>query len=302
VSDLLYFCLLTFYFLIMFSWQTSRRTIAIDRPLVMGILNATQNSFSDGGRFNELDVATARIEQMIFDGADIIDIGGESTRPGSVRVEANEEIRRVIPIVEAAIRFDVPISIDTSKASVARAAIGVGAEIINDISGLRFDAEMAAAAADTGAGLVLMHSRGDFAEMHSQPAAANIFDEVCSGLAASIETADAAGIADEKIVLDVGIGFGKTWEQNLELLARHGDIAERFAGVPFLIGVSRKSFIGKVLGDVPPDKRLAGSIAAAIYAVERGASIVRTHDVRETSDALRVYRAIIRNEPNSSVS
>ncbi|QQS31960.1 MAG: dihydropteroate synthase [Acidobacteriota bacterium] len=283
----------------MLSWQTSRRTIALGRPLVMGILNVTPDSFSDGGRFNAPDAASRRIEQMIADGADIIDIGGESTRPGSEQVDADEEIRRVIPAIGSALHFDVPVSVDTSKSSVARAAIDAGAEIINDISGLRFDGDMAAAAAETGAGLVLMHSRGDFADMHSQPAVANIFDEVCSGLTASVEKAEAAGIVSEKIVLDVGIGFGKTLEQNLELLARHAGIARGFDGIPFLIGVSRKSFIGKILGDASPEKRLAGSLAAALYAVERGAAIVRTHDVKETADALRIHHAISQSEPNS---
>jgi dihydropteroate synthase len=283
-------------------WQTSRRHIALERPLVMGILNATPDSFSDGGRFNAPDAAARRIEQMIAEGADIIDIGGESTRPGSEHIDAEEEIRRVIPAIESAAKFDVPVSIDTSKSAVARAAIDAGAEIINDISGLRFDGEMAAAAAETGAGLVLMHSRGDFADMHSQPPVDDIVSEVCRGLADSIAKAEAAGVERRRIVLDVGIGFGKTWEQNLELLARHAEIVRRFEGFPFLIGVSRKSFIGKVLGDVPPHERLAGSLAAALFAAERGAAIVRTHDVKETADALRIYHALLRQHRESSGS
>lgn len=283
-------------------WQTSRRTIALDRPLVMGILNVTPDSFLDGGLFNSPDAAAERIEQMIADGADIIDIGGESTRPGSERVDADEEIRRVVPAIRAACEFGVPISIDTSKAAVARAAVDAGAEIINDISGLRFDGKMAATAAETKAGLILMHSRGDFEEMHSQPAVENIVSEVCGGLAESIAKAEAAGVERRRIVLDVGIGFGKTWEQNLELLARHGEISEYFSDLPFLIGVSRKSFIGKILGDVPPEERLEGSLAAALFAVERGAAIVRTHDVKQTADALRVRHAISQDRRNSAGS
>lgn len=283
-------------------WQTSRRTIALGRPLVMGILNATPDSFSDGGLFNAPDAAAMRIDQMIADGADIIDIGGESTRPGSKHIDAEEEIRRVMPAIERAARSAVPISIDTSKSAVARAAIDAGAEIINDISGLRFDSDMAAVAAETKAGLVLMHSRGDFAEMHSQPAVDDIFAEVCKGLGDSIEKAEAAGVERRRIVLDVGIGFGKTWEQNLELLARHAEVAQEFADIPFLIGVSRKSFIGKILGNIPPEKRLAGSLAAALIAVERGAVIVRTHDVKETADALRVHHEISQSARNPACS
>lgn len=283
-------------------WQTSRRTIALGRPLVMGILNATPDSFSDGGRFNAPDAAAMRIDQMIADGADIIDIGGESTRPGSVHIDAEEEIRRVMPAIERAARSEVPISIDSSKSAVVRAAIDAGAEIINDISGLRFDSDMAAVAAETKAGLVLMHSRGDFAEMHSQPAVDDIFAEVCKGLGDSIEKAEAAGVERRRIVLDVGIGFGKTWEQNLELLARHAEVAQEFEGIPFLIGVSRKSFIGKILGNIPPEKRLAGSIAAALITVERGAVIVRTHDVKETADALRVHHEISQSARNPACS
>lgn len=273
-------------------WQTARRNIALDRPLVMGILNATPDSFSDGGLFDRPDAAAKRIEQMIAEGADIIDIGGESTRPGSRPVDADEEIQRVIPAIEAAAKFDVPISIDTTKAAVARAALSSGAEIINDISGMRFDEEMASTAARSGCGIILMHSRGDFAEMHSQPPVEDITTEVIGGLKSSVSAALTAGIETSRIVLDVGIGFGKTWEQNLELLARHAEISAHFRGMPFLIGVSRKSFVGKALGDVPPDQRLAGSLAAALYAVERGAAIVRTHDVKEAADALKVHWAI----------
>lgn len=266
----------------------------------MGILNATPDSFSDGGLFNSPEAAAKRIEQMIADGADTIDVGGESTRPGSSAVDPDEEMRRVVPVIEAASKFDIPISVDTTKASVARAAVSAGAEIINDISGLRFDPEMALTAYETGCGLILMHSRGDFAEMHSQPPVDDIKAEVIRGLEESMSKALDAGVGRSRIVLDVGIGFGKTWEQNLELLARHSEIAEHFSGLPFLIGVSRKSFIGKALGDVPPEDRLAGSLAAALYAAERGAVIIRTHDVKQTADALKVHAAIYQSVSKSS--
>jgi dihydropteroate synthase len=268
----------------------------------MGILNTTPDSFSDGGRFDAPDAAARRIEQMIAEGADIIDIGGESTRPGSEHIDAEEEIRRVVPAIEFAAHFDVPISVDTSKSAVARAAIDAGAEIINDISGLRFDVKMPVCVAESGAGLVLMHSRGEFANMHSQPPVDDIVSEVRRGLADGVSRAEAAGVERRRIVLDVGIGFGKTREQNLELLALHAEIAREFDGTPFLIGVSRKSFIGKVLGEIPPGQRLAGSLAAALYAVERGAVIVRTHDVKETADALRVHHAIAQTHRESACS
>jgi dihydropteroate synthase len=264
-------------------WKTSRRLISLERPLVMGILNITPDSFSDGGKLHSLDAAVSHAEKLIEDGADILDIGGESTRPGSSRISEEEEARRVLPVIDGlAKRLDIPISIDTTKAAIARASLEVGAEIINDISGLRWDDQIAALAAKTGAGLVLMHSRGAFETMHSQPSVADIFDEVTRKLQTSIDSALRAGIGEKQIVLDIGLGFGKTFEQNLELLSNLGKIVDEFDRYPLLVGASRKSFIGKMLGNVPPSERIKGSVAAAVAAVERGAAIVRVHDVKET--------------------
>lgn len=274
-------------------WQTSHRKIDLDRPLIMGILNVTPDSFSDGGSFTTIDDALRRVEEMIAEGADIIDVGGESTRPGSARIAADEEIRRTVPVVEAIVkRFDTPVSIDTTKCSVARSAMDAGAEIINDISGLRWDDGVANVAAETSAGLVLMHSRGDFGSMHTQTPVDDIFAEVTAGFRSSLELALSRGVSTDAIALDIGIGFGKTFEQNLELLAKLDNIVTEFEPYPLLVGVSRKSFIGKLLGGAPPDKRLSGSLASAAIAVFGGAKIIRVHDVRETVDALAVASAI----------
>ena len=273
--------------------HTAKRKISLGAPVVMGILNVTPDSFSDGGRFADLDAALRRAEEMISEGAAIIDIGGESTRPGSERVPAAIEIDRVVPIIEAiGSRFDVPISIDTSKAEVAEAAVEAGAEIINDISGLRFDERIADVAARTKAGLVLMHSRGSFETMHSQPPVADILEEVSNDFRRSIAIAEERGVSRDAIVLDIGIGFGKTLEQNLELLGKLDRIADTFKAFPLLVGASRKSFIGKILDGAPPENRLSGSLAAAVIAVLNGAKIIRVHDVRQTVEALRVGVAI----------
>ncbi len=270
-------------------WKTSQREIPLDRPLVMAILNVTPDSFSDGGKFHSADDAFRHAERLIAEGADILDIGGESTRPGSQQVSAEEEIRRVVPVIEAISKnFDIPISIDTSKSIVADASVGAGAEIINDISGLRFDEEIALVAARTHAGLVLMHSRGSFDTMHVRPPESDILADVAEGLRGSIEIAKANGVTDDHVAIDVGIGFGKTFEQNLELLAKLDKIVNEFRAYPVLVGVSRKSFIGKILGDVPPDERLGGSIAAALIAIRNGAQIIRVHDVKETVAAIKV--------------
>jgi dihydropteroate synthase len=275
-------------------WKTSKRKLALDRPLVMGILNVTPDSFSDGGRYSKVDLAVKRAEEMIAEGVDIIDIGGESTRPGSSRVDAETEIQRTLPIVEAIVRrFDIPISIDTSKSDVAKALIDHGAEIINDISGLRWDASIADVAAQHKAGLVLMHSRGSFETMHSEPPVADVLDEVEHGLGESLSLARSRGVNDEQIVLDIGIGFGKTVEQNLELIAKLDRIRQTFVGLPVLVGASRKSFIGKVLGGLPPDERVYGSVAVAAAAVIRGAKILRVHDVKATVDAVTIARQLV---------
>jgi dihydropteroate synthase len=274
-------------------WQIARRIIHLDRPGIMGILNVTPDSFSDGGECLSVDDALRQAEKMLADGADIIDIGGESTRPGSVHVEVNEEIKRVVPVIEAISKhFDAPISVDTTKSEVVAKAIDAGAEIVNDISGLRFDERVADIAGVTGAGLVLMHSRGNFETLHFQPPVNDIFVEVRADFRRAIDLASSRGVNDAQIALDVGIGFGKTQEQNLELLAKLDKLAEEFSKYPLLVGASRKSFIGKILGGVPPNERVSGSVAAALIAVQNGARIVRVHDVKETVDAIKLATAI----------
>lgn len=270
-------------------WKTSRRAISLDVPLVMGILNVTPDSFSDGGRYADISAALQRADEMIAEGADVIDIGGESTRPGSKRVSADDEISRVVPVIEAiSKRLDVPVSIDTSKSAVANAAVDAGAEIINDISGLRFDEAIAEVAARHKTGLVLMHSRGEFETMHSQPPVEDIITEVEKDLRRSISAAAAAGVAGEQIVLDIGIGFGKTLDQNLKLIAQLDRLVKEFARFPIMVGASRKSFLGKLLGKDDPKERLAGNLASAAIAVWNGAKILRVHDVAATVDAVKI--------------
>lgn len=275
-------------------WQTSRRRIAVERPLVMGILNVTPDSFSDGGRYSDGDLAIKRVEEMIDEGVNIIDVGGESTRPNSLAVDAKDEIARTAPIInEITRRFDTPISIDTTKTSVARAAIDAGAEIINDISGLRWEPELASLAGVTNAGLILMHSRGDFATMHLQPPVEDILAEAIASLTKSLSEAKSRGVDDSQLVLDIGLGFGKTAEQNLELIAKLDKFIDKLR-YPTLVGASRKSFIGRLLNDAPPSERLGGSIAVAVLAVSNGAKILRVHDVKETVSAIKVATAIVR--------
>jgi dihydropteroate synthase len=289
---------LPFYFLLFTFmkrfWQTARRKINYgEKTLVMAILNVTPDSFSDGGKYLAIGDALRQAESLIKEGADILDVGGESTRPKSERVSVEEEIRRVVPVIQAiAKRFDVPISIDTSKSEVAESALNSGAEIINDVSGLRFDGRIANVAAKTNAGLVLMHLRGDFETMHSQKTVENILKEVPEGFRWSIEKAASEGVKEENIALDVGIGFSKTFEQNLELIAKLDKLIADFPLFPMLVGTSRKSFIGKILGDAPISERLQGSLSSAAIAVWNGANILRVHDVRATVETLRVVEAI----------
>ena len=265
-----------------------------ERTLIMGILNVTPDSFSDGGRFLSLDDALVQAERMISEGADIIDVGGESTRPGGEPISVRKEIERVVPVIEAlSQRFSVPVSVDTTKSEVARAALDAGAAIVNDVSALRFDFYIADAVARAGAGLVLMHSRGTPATMHRLPPAADIMEEVVSSLRASIHMAERRGVARESIVIDPGIGFGKSQSQNLELIARLNEVIAAFPDYPLLIGTSRKSFIGRILVDesgtaAPASERLYGSLATITAAVLKGANIVRVHDVAPTRDAVRI--------------
>ena len=275
-------------------WKTSQREIECsDRALIMAILNATPDSFSDGSKFNSLDDAVKRAECLITEGADILDVGGESTRPKSERVSASEEISRVVPVIEAIKeRFDIPVSIDTSKSEVAKKAVEAGAEIINDISGLRFDEEIGETAASTGAGLVLMHLRGEFETMHSREPEADILEEVASGFETGIEKAKGFGVNNEQICLDIGIGFSKTFKQNLELIAKLDKLSSKFSEYPMLVGTSRKSFVGKILGEVSTDERLNGTLASNVISVWNGADILRVHDVKETLEAIKVAEAI----------
>jgi len=284
------------------SWQIKDRVMPIgERTLIMGILNVTPDSFSDGGQFVSLDAAIAHAEQMISEGADIIDVGGESTRPGGEPVSVEEEIKRVVPVIEAlARRTEVPISVDTTKSEVARVALEAGAAIVNDISALRFDFYVADAVARAGAGLVLMHSRGTPATMHRLPPVADIMHEVTHSLRASIKMAERRGVKRESIVIDPGIGFGKSQEQNLELLAKLDQLIAAFPGYPLLIGASRKSFIGRLLADetgapAPAQDRLYGTLATITTAVLHGAHIVRVHDVKAAVETIRVAEAIREN-------
>jgi dihydropteroate synthase len=280
-------------------WQTSRRTISLEKTLVMAILNVTPDSFSDGGKFFQEKEALKQAENLIEAGADILDIGGESTRPNSARVTEDEEIRRVVPVIDAiSKRFDIAISIDTSKSAVAARAVGAGAEIINDISGLSFDAQIGAVAARQTTGLILMHLRGSFETMHRLTAVAEILPEVARGFSESIEKAKSFGVSDEAIALDVGLGFGKTFDQNLELLANLDKLIRSFPKYPMLVGASRKSFLGKILDDAPVDKRLQGSLASACLAVWNGAQILRVHEVKETVECIKTIEAIKKRRNN----
>ena len=271
-----------------------------ERTLIMGILNVTPDSFSDGGHFFSVDTALAHAEKMISEGADIIDVGGESTRPGGEPVSVEEEIGRVVPVIEAlSSRVSTPISVDTTKSEVARAAVDAGAAIVNDISALRFDFYVADVAARAGAGLVLMHSRGTPATMHRLPPAADIMEEVVSSLRASIHMAERRGVKRESIVIDPGIGFGKGQQQNLELIARLDELIAAFPDYPLLIGTSRKSFIGRILADesgtpAPVEDRLHGTTATITAAVLKGAHIVRVHDVKAAVETIRVSESIKR--------
>ena len=269
-----------------------------ERTLVMGILNVTPDSFSDGGQFLSVDDALAQAERMISDGADIIDVGGESTRPGGEPVSIAEEIDRVVPVIEAlAARVSTPLSVDTTKSEVARAALEAGAAIVNDISALRFDFYIADAVARAGAGLVLMHSRGTPATMHRLPPVADVMEEVVSSLRASINMAERRGVHPESIVIDPGIGFGKTQEQNIELLARLDELIAAFPAYPLLIGTSRKSFIGRILAaedgaPAPASERLYGTLATITAAVLKGANIIRVHDVKAAVETIRVSESL----------
>jgi dihydropteroate synthase len=257
----------------------------------MGVLNVTPDSFSDGGRYLAPTAAVAHGQSLATQGADLIDVGGESTRPGSEPVPADEEIRRVAPVIEAlAAGLDLPLSIDTRKSVVARAALAAGASFVNDVSALRVDPAMGALVAEAGADLCLMHMKGDPKSMQDDPRYEDVVSEVKSFLEKRLAFAVNEGIAEERIWLDPGIGFGKTLEHNLELLRRLDEIVA--IGRPVVVGASRKRFIGVLTGRRELE-RLPGSLAAAVIALERGASMIRAHDVAETRDALAVAGATL---------
>ncbi|HEX9742205.1 MAG TPA: dihydropteroate synthase [Nitrospiraceae bacterium] len=271
------------------------RRLVLDRPLVMGVLNVTPDSFSDGGLYLDPGAAVKHALEMVDEGADLIDIGAESSRPGAEPVSEAEELSRLVPVVqEVCRRVTVPVSVDTTKAAVARQALDAGAAIINDISALLADPAMAGAVAKAGAGLVLMHMQGTPQTMQRAPRYGDIVAEVREFLRARMQAAVEAGIAAGQILLDPGIGFGKNLEQNLILLDRLD--AFQTLGRPILVGVSRKAFIGEVLGRRAGD-RLLGTAAAVAAAVLRGAGVVRVHDVRAMQDVVRVIDAIQKHRP-----
>ena len=273
-------------------WQTSRFAIDLARPQVMGIVNVTPDSFSDGGRYGSTAAALRHCEQLLKEGADILDIGGESTRPGSPAVPLDEELCRVVPLVREAVTLGVPISVDTYKPEVMRAVLDLGADIVNDIWALRQTGAAAAVAAHPQCGVCLMHMHRDPQTMQQAPMDGDVVPQVLSFLELQAHNLLALGVEKTRILLDAGIGFGKTVEQNFALLARHSELLA--AGYPLLAGWSRKSSLGAVTG-LEVDQRMVPSVAAAVLAVERGASVVRVHDVRETVAALAVWSAMQRS-------
>ena len=256
------------------------------RVYIMGILNVTPDSFSDGGRYLSMDSALFHAQEMVDDGADILDVGGESTRPGHVMISEEEEICRTAEVIENLKKnFDVPVSIDTYKSRVAEVALAAGADLVNDIWGLKYDKDMAKVIAESGAACCLMHNRKE--AVYSELVA-----DVCADLAESVRLAEISGIGKERIMLDPGIGFGKTYEMNLEMLRRLGEL--KSMGYPILLGASRKSVIGLTL-DLVPEERLEGTLATTVVAVMNGCSFVRVHDVKENLRAVRMTEAILKS-------
>ena len=272
-------------------WQTRRFRIDLSRPQVMGIVNVTPDSFSDGGRYAEADAARAHCDRLLAQGADILDIGGESTRPGARLPDTAEQLARVLPVLRHAVTLGVPVSVDTADPEVMRAALDVGVDIINDVRALLAPGALAMAAADPAVGVCLMHMQGEPGSMQVAPRydGDDVLAEVARFLAARRDAAVAAGIALDRIALDPGIGFGKTQAHNLALSV--GQQALRDLGCPLLLGWSRKSTLGAITGR-PVGERVVASVVAAVAAVQQGAAIVRVHDVAETVDALKVWRAL----------
>ncbi len=271
-------------------WQTTRFDIDLTCPRVMGIVNVTPDSFSDGGQHADTAAALRHCEQLLKEGADILDIGGESTRPGSPAVSLDEELARVLPVVREAGRLNVPISVDTYKPEVMRAVLDAGADIVNDIWALRRGDAQEVVGAHPRCGVCLMHMHRDPQTMQVAPMDGDVLPDVIAFLAEHAGALEALGVARERIVLDPGIGFGKTVAQNLSLLARQAELLP--LGFAVLAGWSRKSTLGAITGHERPADRAAASVAAALLAVERGARVVRVHDVRDTVDAIKVWQAL----------
>ena len=273
-----------------YKWKLRNKTISLGgSPLIMGILNATPDSFSDGGKFNTTKKATNHALKMIDDGADIIDIGGESTRPGSKQISLNEEINRTIPIIKSLRKLNdsILISIDTSKSEVARQALEEGADIINDVTSYNNDLNMPEIVRKYEAGIILMHMQGTPENMQIDPSYDNVIGEVSEFLNKKILDSIESGILKESIIIDPGIGFGKNINQNLTLLKN----LDKFTKVhPTLIGLSRKSFIGKIIGEKDPKDRLAGSLGATAFSIIQGTHILRVHDVKETRDVCEIFK------------
>ena len=272
----------------MFAWHTTRFQIDLSRPRVMGIVNVTPDSFSDGGLHADTRQALLHCEQLIKDGADILDLGGESTRPGAPKLTVEEEWSRLEAVIRGAVSLQVPLSVDTCKAEVMRRALDLGVDIINDIRGLEDDGAVELVSRHGSCGVCLMHMQGDPSTMQLQPSYPDVVSEVKAYLARRLAVVQAAGVAPERITLDPGIGFGKTPEHNFQLLREQAGLLA--LGYPLLIGWSRKSSLGALTGR-PVGRRLAASLAAALAGVQRGAHIVRVHDVAETVDALKVWAA-----------
>ncbi|RJP70354.1 MAG: dihydropteroate synthase [Comamonadaceae bacterium] len=271
-------------------WQTTRFEMDLTSPRVMGIVNVTPDSFSDGGQHASTAAALQHCERLLKDGAHVLDIGGESTRPGSPAVPLDEELARVLPVVRGAVKLGVPVSVDTYKPELMQAVLDAGADIVNDIWALRRGDALRVVAAHPRCGVCLMHMHRDPQTMQVAPMEGDVLPDVVDFLRARAEALTALGVARERIVLDPGIGFGKTVAQNLSLLARQAELSS--LGFALLAGWSRKSTLGAVTGRELSAERVAASVAAAVLAVERGARVVRVHDVRETVDALKVWQAI----------
>ena len=278
-------------------WQTSRFRIDLTRPRVMGIVNVTPDSFSDGGRHDDASAAIAHCDRLLAEGADILDIGGESTRPGAQMPEVAEELRRVLPVVRHAVRLGVPVSVDTSRPEVIEATLAAGADIINDVRALQWPGALAAVAAHGSAGVCLMHMQGQPATMQQAPAYGDVVAEVQAFLAARLAAVRAAGIDAARVVLDPGYGFGKTLDHNLQLFRSQALL--NALGHPLLVGWSRKGTLGQITGR-PAGERLVASVAAALAALQHGARIVRVHDVAATVDAVKVWRAAGLVEPDQA--